>query len=87
MMGDSLIAASAEDPEPLISIREDPFGRTQVSFPDILKAFNPDVIGYSPGNRNYDKSLDQSILNVKAEELSGQALRLVNSLKNNPVSV
>ncbi|XP_078256068.1 phospholipase B1, membrane-associated-like [Rhinoraja longicauda] len=83
-MGDSLIAVSTEDTVQSISIGEDPFGRTQASFPDILMTFNPDIIGYSPGNRIHDNALDQSILNVKAEELSGQALRLVNSLKSNP---
>ncbi|XP_051881411.1 phospholipase B1, membrane-associated [Pristis pectinata] len=84
MMGDSLIAGSTQATEQTARIGEDPSPRMQGSFPDILKSFNPDLIGYSSDNRNHDNSLDQSTLRVKAEELPGQALKLVNSLKSQP---
>ncbi|XP_069743819.1 phospholipase B1, membrane-associated isoform X2 [Narcine bancroftii] len=80
MMGAALTAT--EGTRQLASISKDPNPTTQSSFPDILKSFNPDLVGYSPGSRNFDSSLDQSALNGKAEDLPGQALKLVKSLKN-----
>ncbi|XP_067841234.1 phospholipase B1, membrane-associated [Heptranchias perlo] len=83
-MGDSLTVESTQHNGRLTSTGEDPDARMQASVPDILKSFNPDLIGYSTGNGNHDDaSLDQSVLRVKAEELPRQAQKLVNSLKNN----
>ncbi|XP_062896749.1 phospholipase B1, membrane-associated isoform X2 [Mobula hypostoma] len=84
MMGDSLVVGSPQDTEQSTRVDEDPSLRMQSPFPDILKLFNPDLIGYSQDNRSHENSLDQSTLKVKAEELPGQALKLVSSLKNQP---
>uniref|UniRef100_UPI00398EC5B8 phospholipase B1, membrane-associated n=1 Tax=Pristiophorus japonicus TaxID=55135 RepID=UPI00398EC5B8 len=84
MMGDSLTVESTQHNGPSTSTGKDPNTWMQGSLPDILKTFNPDLIGYSSSNRNHDNaSLDQSVLRVKAEGLPGQAQKLVTSLKNN----
>ncbi|GCB71617.1 hypothetical protein scyTo_0008885 [Scyliorhinus torazame] len=68
----------------LTSNGEDSDTRIPGSLPDIFKLFNPDLIGYSPGNGNHDDvTLNQSVLRAKADALPELAEKLVTSLKSN----
>ncbi|XP_048452629.1 phospholipase B1, membrane-associated [Rhincodon typus] len=83
-LGDALTVEPPQHSGHLTSNDKDPDSWMPVSLPDILKSFNPGVIGYSLGNGNHvNTSLDLSVVRAKAGELPGMAQKLVTSLKNN----
>ncbi|XP_059501170.1 phospholipase B1, membrane-associated isoform X2 [Stegostoma tigrinum] len=83
-LGDALTVDPPQHSGHLTSNDKDPGSWMPVSLPDILKSFNPAVIGYSLGNGNHvNTSLDLSVVRAKAGELPGLAQKLVTSLKNN----
>ncbi|XP_072407470.1 phospholipase B1, membrane-associated [Chiloscyllium punctatum] len=83
-LGDALTVDPPQLSGHLSSNEKDPGSWMPDSLPDILKSFNPGVIGYSLGNGNHaNTSLDQSVVRAKDGELPRLAQKLVTSLKNN----
>ncbi|XP_021564433.1 phospholipase B1, membrane-associated-like, partial [Carlito syrichta] len=66
------------------SIGGDGVLETHTTLPNILKKFNPDLLGFSTGTGEGTAGLNVAVEGARAQDMPAQALELVDRLRNSP---